>query len=93
MIISVVLVISVVAAALAGVLMLMRVGMNGERERYLSNKAPTRVAAAARVISGLYVRMPDRDVDTGDATAHQHSPTVADKRGSEPASRRKTPVN
>lgn len=39
----------------------MRAGMYGERGRYLSNKAPTRLASLTRVISGLQVRMPERD--------------------------------
>ncbi len=97
-IIGVVLAIAVLAAALNGVLVLMRVGMNRERERFLSNAAPTRIAAVARVISGLYVHMPERDVDAEDATARvgrplHHSPTVAGKRPSETASRGKTSVN
>jgi hypothetical protein len=46
--------------ALIGIQVLMRAGMNRERERFLSNDAPTWISAVARFISGLYVHMPDR---------------------------------
>jgi hypothetical protein len=60
MIIVVVLVVTFLTGASASVLVLMRAGMNREHDRYLSNEAPTLISAAARVVSGLYVRMPER---------------------------------
>jgi len=59
-IIAVILIVTFLAGALAGVLVLMWAGMNRERDRFLSNEAPTRIAAAARFVSGLCVHMPDR---------------------------------
>jgi hypothetical protein len=50
------------AVAVVGVLVLMRVGMNREHRGYLSNEAPTRLARAMRTIFGLYVQMPERDL-------------------------------
>jgi hypothetical protein len=50
------------AATMVAVLVLMRVGMNRENRRYLSNEAPTRLARAMRTISGLHVQMPERDL-------------------------------
>lgn len=96
MIISVAIAVAVLIAALAGVLVLMRVGMNHEHDRYLSSEAPTRIAAVARLITGLYVHMPDRAIDADDATARagglrQDSPTVAAEGG--PVSRSNTPVS
>jgi hypothetical protein len=59
-IIIVILTVTFLAGALASGLALTLTGMRRERNRFLSNEAPTRTAHAARVISGLYVRMPDR---------------------------------
>lgn len=61
MIISLVIVITVLLGAILAVLALIRIALRHERERWLSNEAPTRIAAAARTISGLYVQMPQRD--------------------------------
>lgn len=66
--------------ALAVVLVLMQIAMRQERGRWLSNKAPTRIAAVARKICGLYVHTPEHDVDADylsvRATDHLHdSPT------------------
>ena len=43
-------------------LVLLRVGTGGKKRRgYLSTEAQTRADAATRAITGLYVRMPDRN--------------------------------
>lgn len=63
MIITLFIAITVPLGVLAAVLVLMRIAMRQEHKRWLSNKAPTGIAAVARVISGLYVHMPERDAD------------------------------
>ena len=50
------------AATMIGLLVLIRVGMTREQDRYLANDAPTRLAGLTRSIAGLHVRMPERDV-------------------------------
>jgi hypothetical protein len=70
------------AIALAGVLVLMRVGMNHEHRGYLSNDAPTPLARAMRTISGLHVQMPERDLQALFSTAA----TDADQDDNEPTS-------
>jgi hypothetical protein len=49
---------------LVAVLVLVRIAMRQERKRWLSNEAPTRITAMARIICGLYVHMPEHDADT-----------------------------
>jgi hypothetical protein len=45
-----------------GMLVLLRVGIGGDKRRgYLATQAQTRADAAARAITGLYVRMPGRN--------------------------------
>jgi hypothetical protein len=45
-----------------GMLVLLRVGIGGNKRRgYLTSQAQTRADAAARAITGLYVRKPNRD--------------------------------
>jgi len=47
-----------------GMLVLLRVGIGGNKRRgYLTTKAQTRADAASRAITGLYVRMPGRNVE------------------------------
>ena len=76
MIISLFIAITVPLGVLAAVLVLMRIAMRQERERWLSNEAPTRITAMARIICGLYVHMPERDADADylsvRATDHPH---------------------
>jgi hypothetical protein len=55
---------TVLLGVLAAVLVLVRIAMRQERRRWLSNEAPTRATAVARIICGLYVHMPERDADT-----------------------------
>jgi hypothetical protein len=62
-VISLFIAITVPLGVLAAVLVLMRIAMRQERARWLSNEAPTRIAAVARIISGLYVHMPERYAD------------------------------
>jgi hypothetical protein len=46
-----------------GILVLLRVGIGGNKRRgFLTTKAQTRADAATRAITGLYVRMPDRNI-------------------------------
>jgi hypothetical protein len=75
-IISLFIAITVPLGVLAAVLLLVRIAMRQERKRWLSNEAPTRITAMARVICGLYVHMPERDADTDNlsvrATGHYH---------------------
>ena len=70
---------------LASVLVLMRIAMRQERQRWLSNEAPTRIAAMARIISGLYVHMPDRDADADylnvRTTDHPHNSSTGRPHG------------
>jgi hypothetical protein len=68
-IIVLVLAVVILAVALLGVLVVMRVGMTRERDRFLTNQPPTRTAGAARAICGLHVRMPGRDTHAQDSTA------------------------
>jgi hypothetical protein len=63
-IISLFIAITVPLGVLAAILVLMRIAMRQERERWLSNEAPTRIAALARIICRLYVHTPERDADT-----------------------------
>jgi hypothetical protein len=47
-----------------GMLVLMRVGIGGHKRRgFLTTQAQTRADAAARAITGLYVRMPERNAE------------------------------
>jgi hypothetical protein len=62
-IISLFVAITVPLGVLAALLVLMGIAMRQERGRWLSNEAPTRIAAMARIISGMYVHMPERDAD------------------------------
>jgi hypothetical protein len=75
-IISLFIAITAPLGVLAAVLVLMRIAMRQERERWLTNEAPTRIAAMARIISGLYVHMPERDADADNlsvrTTDHSH---------------------
>lgn len=66
MIISLFIAITVPLGVLAAVLLLVRIAMRQERKRWLSNEAPTRITAMARVICGLYVHTPERDADSDD---------------------------
>jgi|HubBroStandDraft_1064217.scaffolds.fasta_scaffold3070063_1 hypothetical protein len=63
----------------------MRIAMRQERERWLSNEAPTLIAAMARIISGLYVQMPERDADAHSlsvrATGHPHDSSAGRPHG------------
>ena len=46
-----------------GMLVLLRVGIGGSKRRgYLTTEAQTRADAATRAITGLYVRMPNRNI-------------------------------
>jgi len=46
-----------------GMLVLLRVGIGGNKRRgYLTTEAQTRADAATRAITGLYVRMPGRNI-------------------------------
>ncbi len=57
------------AGAIVGVLVLVRLGISQEnRGSPFSCEAPTRIAAAARVIAGLYVQMPEGNSDSEHAT-------------------------
>jgi hypothetical protein len=48
---------------IAGALVLLRLGIGGDRSNgLLTTKAPTRTACATRAITGLYVRMPERTI-------------------------------
>jgi hypothetical protein len=79
MIIVLALAVAILVVALAGVLVLMRAGMNREGERYLTNEPPTRIAAATRAITGLHVRMPDRDAHNDDGIARLSVPASRSK--------------
>jgi len=63
-IISLFIAITVPLSVLAAVLVLVRIAMRQERKRWLSNEAPTRITAMARIICGLYVHTPERDAGT-----------------------------
>jgi hypothetical protein len=81
--------ITVPLGVLAAVLVLMRIAMRQERGRWLSNEAPTRIAAMARIISGLYVHMPERDDDADylsvRATDHPHDSSAGRPQDSGPS--------
>jgi hypothetical protein len=79
MIIVLALAVAILVVAPAGVLVLMRAGMNREGERYLTNERPTRIAGAARAITGLHVRMPDRDAHADDRIARLSVPASRGK--------------
>ena len=85
MIISLFIAITLPLGVLAAVLVLMRIATRQERERWLSNEAPTRIAAVARIISGLYVQMPERDADAHNlsvrTTDHPHGPSTGRPHG------------
>ena len=52
---------TLLVAALIGVLVLVRLGISREeRENGLSGEAQTRITSAARAVTGLYVRTPER---------------------------------
>ena len=52
-----------VLSAVLGLLVLLRVGIGGHKRRgFLSTEAQTRADAVTRAITGLYIRMPERDV-------------------------------
>jgi hypothetical protein len=60
MIIITILAVTFLVSALAGVLLLVRVGISREeRAYYFSSEPQTRITSAARVITGLHVSMPD----------------------------------
>ncbi len=86
MIISLFIAITAPLGVLAAVLVLMRIAMRQERERWLTNEAPTRIAAMARIISGLYVHMPERDADADNlsvrTTDHSHDSSTGRPQGS-----------
>jgi flagellar basal body-associated protein FliL len=64
MIIMTIIVVTLLVAALAGALVLVRLGVSREvRGDCLSGEAQTRLTSAARVVTGLYVRMPERTDD------------------------------
>lgn len=77
MIISLFIAITAPLGVLAAVLVLMRIAMRQERKRWLSNEAPTRITAMARIICGLYVHTPERDAETDylsvRTTGHPHN--------------------
>ncbi len=51
------------AGVIAGVLVLMRLAIGRERrDRRFSREAPTRLAAAARIVGGLHVTMPEQEI-------------------------------
>jgi hypothetical protein len=53
-----------VLALVLSMLVLLRAGIGGRKRRgFLTTKAQTPADAAARAITGLYVRMPDRTVE------------------------------
>lgn len=79
MIVVLVVAVAILVVALAGVLLLMRAGMNREHERYLTNEPPTRIAAATRNITGLHVRMPDRDARADECTSRLSVPASRSK--------------
>ena len=59
MIIVVLLPLTFLAGALAGILVLVRLAVGREeRDGSLTSQAPTRATAAARAVSGLHVRKP-----------------------------------
>jgi hypothetical protein len=69
MIIIAIVAVTLLVGALAGALVLVRLGVNREgREDCFSGNAQTRISAAARTVTGLYVRMPKRADDAEDAT-------------------------
>ena len=64
MIIIAIVAVTLLLAALAGVLVLVRLGISSEeREDCLSGEAQTRITVAARAVTGLYVRTPERADD------------------------------
>ena len=85
MIISLFIAIAVPLGVLAAPLVLVRIAMRQERGRWLSNEPPTRIAALARIISGLYVHMPERDADfdylSVRTTDHPHGPSTGRPHG------------
>jgi hypothetical protein len=84
-IISLFIAITAPLGVLAALLVLMRIAMRQERQRWLSNEAPTRIAAMARIISGLYVQMPERDADVDylsvRTTDHPHNSSTGRPHG------------
>jgi hypothetical protein len=62
---TIIIVVGGLASALAfGMLVLLRVGIGGNKRRgFLTTEAQTPADAAARAITGLYVRMPDRTAE------------------------------
>jgi hypothetical protein len=60
--------VTLVVGALVGVLVLVRLGISREgREDRFSGEAQTRISAAARAVTGLYVRTPERTNDADHA--------------------------
>ena len=60
MIIAAILTVALLAVALAGGLLIMRLGIGREeRDGTFGMEAPTLIASAARALSGLYVWMPE----------------------------------
>jgi hypothetical protein len=54
-----------VLALVLGMLVLMRVGIGGRKRRgFLTTEAQTPADAATRAITGLYVRMPERNAES-----------------------------
>ena len=66
MIIVTIIAVTLLVAALVGALVLVRLGVSREvRGDRLSGEAQTWLTSAARAVTGLYVRMPER-TDDGD---------------------------
>ena len=64
MIIMAIVAVTLLVAALAGSLVLVRLGINREeREDRFSGEAHTRISAATRAVTGLHVRTPERADD------------------------------
>ena len=61
MIITAVVAVTLLVAALVGAIVLVRLGISlEERGNGLSGEAQTRITSAARAVTGLYVRTPER---------------------------------
>jgi hypothetical protein len=69
MIIMAIVAVTLLVAALAGVLVLVRLGISREeRADRFSGEAQTRISAATRAVTGLHVRTPGRAADADYAT-------------------------
>lgn len=64
MITATILAVTFLAGVITGVLVLMRLAIGRERrDGRFSREAPTRLAAAARIVGGLHVTMPEQDIN------------------------------